>query len=107
MIKCTECKKEIEEGMEIKVEDDVFCSGKCLLRNKIDEQHICGEIHAHNPKDCNGYDRKIVDVKYLKLVVEWLKLKRMKFICKNGVTHTNTPVVFWSDVEEAFEDVVK
>ena len=51
---------------------------------------------------------EIWDAGYETSNVEWeeklekLKKKRMKFICKNGVKHTDTPVVFWSDVEKAF-----
>ncbi len=35
-----------------------------------------------------------------------LKKKRMKFICENGVKHTDTPVVFWKDIQE-LEEIIK
>lgn len=51
--------------------------------------------------------KKLLRLEDIKLKIEWLKSRRMKFICKNKVKHTDTPVIFWSDVEEAFEDVIK
>lgn len=72
------------------------------MKKKKEELPIKKEDIIAVEKGFGTYSGKLIKYPALEKLHKWLKKKRRKYYCKNGLLHSEA-VVDWSDIEEVFK----